>query len=462
MIKRKHKILNIFLSVCICMASILAYSTNSFAKEDLNGPDVSAEGYCVIDADTGEVIIQKNMNERFHPASITKALTALVVLEEDYNMNDTITFSEEAINSLTADSSTLPPIAQIGEQMSVKDVLYGMMLSSANECSNALAEYTAGSVKEFAKLMNEKAKEVGAINSNFVNAHGLDDENHYTTPYDMAMIFKAGLENKVFKKIVSTANYTIGQTNKTAARNLQMGHKMVNGSYECEGVFAGKTGRTVLAGRTLLTAATRDGRTLISVIMKSNDDEFYNDTAIILEYGFGIASGKMEPVVWKEQKETVWATGNVKIREFPSIYALEKGILQKGSSVERIATYGDWSKIEVSGTIYYVCNDYLTNHDPSKPIEDTEEATTKAESMATEETTIEVTTKSYKNGDGNNDVVEQSASNSLEESYTSDALDTFNSNVVLLIIVLVIVIVCIILILIVLQKNKHNNRRNRF
>ena len=458
MIKYRKKILNIAIGICTIFVTTMSSYVTSSAEGTLEGPDVYAEGYCVMDADTGEVIIQKNMNEKFHPASITKTLTALVVLEEDYNLRDTITFSDNAIHSLSADSSTLPPMAQVGEQMSVKDVLYGMMLSSANECSNALAEYIAGSTEKFAKLMNEKAKEVGAKNSHFVNAHGLDDENHYTTPYDMAMIFKAGLENKMFKKIVSTPTYTIEQTNMTPARNLEMGHRMVNGNYQCDGVFAGKTGRTPLAGRTLLTAATRDGRTLISVVMKSNDDEFYNDTAIILEYGFGIASGKMEPVVWQDAKETIWATGNVKIREFPSVYSKEKGILQKGQSIERIATYGDWCKIQVGDNIYYVSNDYVTNIDPSKPPEETSEEITTEEVVTSEETTE----KNYKNGDGNEYNEENVSSSQERSSYYETGLTLVQSNARLLLLVGGIVVIGVITIIIVRGKKRKKKDIYRF
>ncbi|MFQ9510784.1 MAG: serine hydrolase [Lachnospiraceae bacterium] len=351
------KVTRYLLIFCLTIVLIGQITTN-IAYADLSGPDIYGEGYCVMDADTGEVIIEKNMNEKYYPASITKVLTALVAIENTKSLSDTITFSESAIHSLTANSSTMNPIAQVGEKMSVKNVLYGLLLCSGNECANALAEYTSGSVEKFTTLMNKKAKEIGATNSNFINAHGLHDENHYSTPYDMALIFREALKNKTFAQIDSTATYTIPKTNKTESRILTMGHKMVNGTIPFDGVFAGKTGRTAEAGRTLLTAAKRNGRTLISVVMKSSDDEFYNDTKILLEYGFGIAEGKMDPVVWEEKEETIWTTGNVKIREFPSVFAKEKGYLPAGSSVTRLATYGDWSKIQYENDEFYVSSDY--------------------------------------------------------------------------------------------------------
>ena len=371
--------------LCLLMAFCVDLGV---VKAELEGPDVYAEGYCVMDAETGEIIIHKNMDERFHPASITKVLTALVTLENCDNLDDTITFSDWAINSCSADSSTMPPKGMVGEQMSVRDVLYGMLLASGNECANALAEYIGGDIETFAEMMNDKAKELGAVNSHFVNAHGLDDPNHYTTPHDMALIFQEALKNPTFVEIDSTATYTIPATNMNGPRALSMGHQMVTGQYACEGVFAGKTGNTAEAGRTLLMAANRDGRTVISVIMKSNNDKFYMDTDILLEYGFGILEGSMPEVEWQEKDSTVWATGNVTIREFPSTHASEMGVLTEGESIERVATYGDWSRVKVGENEYYVSSLYLTEQNPDGSGTTAEETaaqtTTAAEAPTTE------------------------------------------------------------------------------
>ena len=269
--------------ICVIVIANIYPAVMVFAAA---APSVYAESYCIMDADTGEIIAEKYMDTTYRPASITKILTALVAIENCEDLNDTITFSHNAVTSITSDSSTLIPTAREGEVMTVRDVLYGMMLASGNECANAIAEYIAGSVENFAVLMNQKAQELGAVSSRFVNPHGLDVEGHYTTAYDMALIFRAAMQNPIFYQIDTTPYYTIEATNLTAARNLEMGHKMIRGEYACEGVFAGKTGSTKLAGRTLVTMAKRNDRSIITVIMKSTEAQFYNDTAKLLDYGY--------------------------------------------------------------------------------------------------------------------------------------------------------------------------------
>lgn len=470
------KIICTILTVMISLSMLLCLDLGE-VRAELEGPDVYAEGYCVMDADTGEIIIHKNMDEQFYPASITKVLTALVTLEHCDNLDDIITFSDWAVNSCSANSSTMPPKGMVGEQMTVRDVMYGMMLSSGNECANALAEYVAGDINTFAEMMNAKAKELGAVNSHFVNAHGLHDPDHYTTPHDMALIYQAALKNPTFREIDSTATYTIPATNMTGARALSMGHKMVNGQIQFEGVFAGKTGNTAEAGRTLLTAAERDGHTLISVVMKSNNDKFYLDTEILLEYGFGILDGSLSPVQWEEKEETVWATGNVKIREFPSTYASEKGFLETGDSVERVATYEGWSKVKLDEGEFYISSQYLTTQDPNAV--STLEETTAEETMAETTQAVEESTESQNAeiSDGaqepsesnqNSQSVEQTAQEGEGKASGKDSfLSAFSSStliVVLLVVAIVVVLAAIILMIVanVKSSRRRNNRRNNW
>ena len=223
-----------------CMIAVLFFCCKEqFVQAELVGPDVCGEGYCVLNWETGEVVLSKNKDEKLYPASITKVLTALVVVENVEDLNEIVTFSDYAIESLTSNSSTLNPVAQIGEQMTVYDALHGMLLISGNECATALAEHVAGSEEAFAKMMTERAKEIGANNSNFVNAHGLHHDEHYTTPYDMALIFCEALRNERFSEIIQTVDYVIPATNKTAARILKMGHAMVNGTEHYEDMGRG-------------------------------------------------------------------------------------------------------------------------------------------------------------------------------------------------------------------------------
>lgn len=361
-------------------------------------PDVYSSGYCVMNTNTGEIIFQKNMDEKKYPASITKIMTAIVALENCSDLSETLTFSDQAVNSLTSNSSTLTPKASVGEEMTVEEALYGMMLCSANECANALAEYTSGSVEQFAALMNQKAEEIGAVNTHFVNAHGLHDDNHYTTPHDMALIFQYALKNPVFAEIVSTVKYTIPKTNKNDARDCYMTHQLVNGAIDFEGVYAGKTGHTAEAGRTLVTAAKRYGVDLIAVVMGSDDAHFCTDTEILFEYAFGLVTGSYPNVVYTPMDDTVVTAQDLRVREFPSIYAAQVESALTGTVLHRVGTYAGWSRVETSGGTYYVSTDFLLNQEGAPVAEPYETlAPTEAESAeepSSEEETTEAAPES--------------------------------------------------------------------
>ena len=325
---------------------------------EVNGPEVNGQAYCVMDADTGEVIISKNMDARMYPASITKIMTALIAFEQCKNLDDEITFSETALD-ISSISSTLHPVAKVGETMSFMDVMYGLMLSSGNECANALAEYTYGDVGTFVEKMNERAQQIGAVNTHFTNPHGLHDENHYTTAKDMDLIFREALKNKDFVKVASTPTYNIPETNKEDSRYCEAGHRMVLGTIPCEGIIAGKSGRTREAGRTLMTAVERNGRTLVIALLKTNDNNLYGDTQVLIDDGFNIAEGNYPKVTWDLVQDEVWATADVKIRKYPSSYASQVGYLARGKSVERVATYDKWSRVKVGESEFYIDSDYL-------------------------------------------------------------------------------------------------------
>ncbi len=248
-------------------------------------PAVEADAAILIDARTGNILYAKDVNTAYYPASITKILTALIVCEQG-NPQDTLTFSHNAIFSIPSDSS-IAGFSE-GEQVSVEDALYGLMLASGNEVAVALAEYISGSVEDFALLMNERAAEAGALNSNFVNPHGYTDPDHYTTAYDMAMIMRAAVQNEEFLKIASTVTYTIPATNKNEdGYTFTAGHQMINKNRDAyyEYAVAGKTGFTSQAGNTLVTYAKKGDTELICVIMHSNGTH-YSDTKTVLDYGF--------------------------------------------------------------------------------------------------------------------------------------------------------------------------------
>lgn len=250
-------------------------------------PKVSAEGAIVIDANTKEVLFEKNSNAQFYPASITKLLTAMVVLERS-SLDSVVQFSRQATTNLESGAVTLGVMQ--GDQIRVKDSLYGMMLKSANEVANGLAEHAGGSMAGFAQLMNDKAKSLGATNSNFANPSGLNNPNHYTTAKDFALIASAAFDNMTLRQILGTTSYTFPAIKRNNAVNVTMGHRMIhagNPNYY-PGVIGGKTGYTSKAGNTLVTLAEKDGKRLVVVVLKANKTQ-YADTKAMLDYGFQVA-----------------------------------------------------------------------------------------------------------------------------------------------------------------------------
>lgn len=247
-------------------------------------PTIQSEGAVVMDAATGTVLYGKNQNTRYYPASITKLMTALLVLE-NCQLGDTVTFSKTATENLEAGAVSLKLTE--GDKLTVEQCLYGLLLKSANEVANGLAEKVSGSVSGFASLMNQKAAALGCTGTHFVNPNGLNDTNHYTTPYDMALIARAAFQNDTLRKIDTTLSYKFPATKNAGERTITMGHKMMysTDSRYYPGIIGGKTGYTSKAGNTLVTGAEKNGVRLIAVVMKSKSTH-YADTKALLDYGF--------------------------------------------------------------------------------------------------------------------------------------------------------------------------------
>jgi len=254
------------------------------AAQSIAQPEVAAEGAVLMDGATGKVLFGKNENQQFFPASITKVMTALLTLER-CNLNDVVTFSATATTNLEYGAVALG--VSEGDQLTVEQALHGLLLKSANEIGNGLAEHIAGSVSGFADLMNEKARSLGCKNTHFANPHGLNDPDHLTTPYDMALIMRAALQNADFCRIDTTTSYSFPALKKEPAKTITMGHKMMypTDSRYYAGIIGGKTGYTSKAGNTLVTGVERDGVRLIAVVMKSKQTH-YADTKAMLDYGF--------------------------------------------------------------------------------------------------------------------------------------------------------------------------------
>lgn len=250
------------------------------------GPAVYAESAIVMDADTGTILYEKNIDEQKYPASITKIMTTLLAIEHS-NPSDRVVFSDHAIYGIERASSHIG--IRPGENLSMEDCLYAMMLASANEVCLAVAEHIGGDVDTFVSMMNAKAAELGCTNTNFTNPNGLPDENHYVSARDMALIAKAAFQNELFREVCSTKVHKIGWTNLTGEdRWFQNHHKMLfdDSDFYYEGCLGGKTGFTKVALRTLVTYANRDGRNLICVTLKTHNTQDFIDTATLLDYGF--------------------------------------------------------------------------------------------------------------------------------------------------------------------------------
>lgn len=248
--------------------------------------DVGSNGMVCMEGQSGKILYDKNGDEKFYPASLTKVLTALVVLENTKDLKKETTVSENAVDGIDPSSSHIA--LDIGEKISVEDLLYGLLLASGNDCAVALAEETSGSVKEFSKLMNQKVKDLGLKNSHFVNPHGLYDEKHYTTPKDLAKIMKSCVRNKKFVEIMSTLKHVVPKTNKSDKRELWNNHRMVKGKYQhYDGVVGGKTGFITESRFNLITYAKKGDLGLVTVAMRSDGQSaVVDDTKKVLDYYF--------------------------------------------------------------------------------------------------------------------------------------------------------------------------------
>lgn len=293
--KQTKRIIALTMALSLClMTPVTAQATQvgpssagSLAGQTTTAkPEIQSEGAVVIDGATGEILFGKNEKNRFYPASTTKLMTALLTLERT-NLSDMVTFSKSATTNLESGASTLNLTE--GDRLTVEQCLYGLLLKSANEIGNALAEHISGSVAGFAELMNQKAAALGCTGTHFANPHGLNNNNHYTTPYDMALIARAAFQNETLRKIDTTTSYQFPATKKSGALTITMGHKMMypTDSRYYEGIIGGKTGYTSLAGNTLVTGAERNGVRLIAVVMKSKSTH-YTDTKALLDYGFAV------------------------------------------------------------------------------------------------------------------------------------------------------------------------------
>lgn len=249
----------------------------------LSANNLYAHSAALIDVNSGRILFSKKADTQLYPASITKVMTAILALEH-LNLDDTVVTSKKAA---TIGDSSLYLVE--GEEITVRDALYGLILRSGNDCGIVLAEAVAGSVEDFAVMMNEKAKELGCTNSNFNNPHGLPDENHYVTASDYALIIREAAQNPTFCEIISATKYTVPATNKdenpkSVSTKVQMIEQ--NNTFYYEPLLGGKTGYTKAAQYSFVGVGERDGIKLAVVILGGTVDGKWHDTKKLLEYGF--------------------------------------------------------------------------------------------------------------------------------------------------------------------------------
>jgi len=252
-----------------------------------DGYSVTAPSAIVMDMDSGQVLYGKNIFTSRYPASITKVLTGLICTENG-SPEDIVTFDEETVYSIEAGSACAGML--IGEQITLDQCLRCMMAQSANECAYGAGKTVAGSMEAFVDMMNEVAASLGCVNSNFVNPHGLHDDNHYTCAYDMALIASAAYQNDWFRDIchLETYNRPLTEMNPENAWVMYNRHQMFHpdSQYYYEYVTGGKTGYTDQARTTLVTYAEKDGRRLVVVVMNCAGVEVYTSTRGLFDYGF--------------------------------------------------------------------------------------------------------------------------------------------------------------------------------
>lgn len=264
-------------------AKDLCVVTGTEGEEDTS---VTAEAAAVFGVNSKEVIFQKNPFERLYPASITKIMTALIAIR-DGNLSDSVTVGQETV--ITETGASLAHINP-GDTLTLEQLLYGLMLPSGNDAGAAIAVYLSGSTEAFAKKMNETAHALGATDTHFVNPHGLSNEDHYTTAYDLYLIFRKAIEYPEFRKIISTVSYQVEYTDSTGQPKIQEwknSNQYLNGKSKApEGVtvIGGKTGTTRAAGSCLiLDCQDENANDYISVILKAeNRDILYDNMTNII------------------------------------------------------------------------------------------------------------------------------------------------------------------------------------
>lgn len=279
--KKNKKIISVIIIIFIMLFNVV----NVYATEEL---DVNAKAAIIVERNTGKIIYEKETQTKNYPASVTKILTAILALE-NCQLDDVATVSQTAISNIPTEYIVAP--LKVGEEIKIEDLLYALMLKSANDAAYVLAEHMGGSVEGFANMMNKKAEEIGCKGTHFVNPNGIHNENHYTTAYDLYLISDYAMKNETFAKIVSTYSYTLPATNKYPNKDRVMKNTNEfinpNSGFYNKSVKGIKTGTTIPAGNCLITDATENGMDFITVVLGAQTaNSKFTETSKMIGYAF--------------------------------------------------------------------------------------------------------------------------------------------------------------------------------
>ncbi|MBR0092888.1 MAG: D-alanyl-D-alanine carboxypeptidase [Lachnospiraceae bacterium] len=320
------------------------------------GPVTTAKAAVVMEAETGVILYGKNMNAHVYPASTTKLMTALVAIE-NASLSEIVHVSANAVNLVPPDGSRVG--LQAGDRITMEEALYCIMVGSANEVSNAIAEHVSGSIEAFAALMNERAATLSLTDTQFRNPNGLHEDGHYTSAHDLAIIAAAYFDHLTLAEIGGCARYHLHSAT-TQAKDFYINnrHRCVTGEVSLEGVIGGKTGFTDQAGDCLVTCAERDGVRLICVVLFEEAPAQYTDTVSLMEYGFKnfrkISARGLEESVFPSLPEFYVPGVSVFGRTTPSLsfaatdmLMLPLGTEPDNAAVRRSVTAGESGQVSV-------------------------------------------------------------------------------------------------------------------
>lgn len=299
--------------LCSILLLSLFFSNVALAKDSKQNLKIAADGVVLMDSKTGKIIYSKNPDKPYPPASTTKIMTALLTLERG-NLDDIVTIGRK------------PPLAEgskiyilEGEKIKVRDLLYGLLLASANDCAEALAEYLSGSLDNFSKDMNKRAKELGCTSTNFVNPSGLYNDKHRTSARDLAIIMNALVKQPEYSKIATTLSYNIPPTNKSKEkRPLWNENRLIqkHSHFYYKGCEGGKTGYTVQSDHSYVASVNKNNHRLIVALVHDKEKNFFDDAVKLFNYGFN--NFTLNLLYSKDSYVTTYTNDNLKVPLYAS------------------------------------------------------------------------------------------------------------------------------------------------